>query len=60
MNRSSYIAKMTAEYGIKVTINKAGELGYKVSAKSAKQLGSRRAAGDWVMLKDASEVPSSK
>jgi hypothetical protein len=60
MNRFSYLAKMSKEYGIKVSINKAGELGYKVSAKSAQQPGSRRAAGEWVMLKDASEVPSFK
>jgi len=60
MNRTEYLAKMSEEYGIKVTINKAGELGYKVSVKSAKQPGSRRAAGEWVMLKDASEVPSIK
>ena len=58
MNRSSYLAKMSEQYGIKVRINKAGELGYKVSAKAAKQPGSRRTAGEWVMLKDASEVPS--
>jgi hypothetical protein len=44
MTRSSYLAKESKEYGIKVSINQAGELGYKVSAKSAKQPGSRRAA----------------
>jgi hypothetical protein len=47
---TKYLAKMSAEYGFKVSINKAGKLGYKVSVKAAKQPGSRRSAGEWVML----------
>ena len=57
--RATYLAKMTAEYGVKCII-KDGQLGYKVTAASAKQPGCRYAAGQFIMLKDASEVPSFK